>query len=281
MVAVATTRTDAKRILVVDDEHNILDLITRALGVAGYETITADSALDGLLALQDNPVSLIITDVRMPGMDGLDLIRQVREINPDVPVAVISGYGTWEMARSALEHGAFYFVNKPFSVESIQEVVRKGLRMPSPGVKPSAKLISKTRQTIEMMVVPEQEMVKSACALLCQTARAMGYDEGVSMIKAPFVLDELLVNENKWRKGRSAGKETRVEIILEAGKITIEVESPERVFTDERLPKDFFEIDFGENLPPGMRMILQFTDSIQYESEGRKARVILSCPPLP
>jgi len=154
--------------------------------------------------------------------------------------------------------------------------VRKGLRMPPPAAKASARLTSQARQRIEIMAPPEMDMVKSACALVSQAARAMGFPDSVSLVKAPFVLDELLVNEMKWRKGRSPGKEARVDVLLEGGRIVIEVESPEKVFTDDRLPTDFFEMDYGENSPAGMRMILQFTDSIQFGSEGRKAKAVIS-----
>ncbi|MDH5637238.1 MAG: response regulator [Nitrospinota bacterium] len=275
----ATAEAERKKVLVVDDEFNILDLIRRALIAAGYDTITAGSALDGLLALQDNPGSLLITDVKMPGMDGLDLMRQVREISPDLPIAVISGYGTEEMAAVALEHGAFYFINKPFNVESIQEVARKGMRLPSPNVAPSPKLTSKVRQRIEISVAPDIEMIKSACALVSHTSRLMGHSSAVFAVKIPFVLDELLVNEMKWRKGLSPQVETKVVVVLDGNSVLMEIQSPEPVFTEARLPKGFFEMDYSEDSPAGMRMILQFADSIIFEAESHKARVVISYDP--
>ncbi|MDH5511006.1 MAG: response regulator [Nitrospinota bacterium] len=267
---------ERKKVLVVDDEFNILDLIRRALVAAGYDTITAGSALDGLLALQDNPVSLLITDVKMPGMDGLDLMRQVREISPDLPIAVISGYGTEEMAAAALEHGAFYFINKPFNVESIQEVARKGMRLPTPNVALSPKLTSKVRQRIEISVAPDIEMIKNACALVSHTSRLMGHASAIFAVKIPFVLDELLVNEMKWRQGLSPQVENKVVVLLEGNSVVMEIQSPEPVFTEARLPKGFFEMDYSEDSPAGMRMILQFADSIIFEANGRKARVVIS-----
>jgi len=276
-VSVTTeAQTEEKKILVVDDELNILDLIQRALNAAGYKTITAESALNGLLALQDNAIGLLITDIKMPGMDGLDLMKQVREISPDLPIAVISGYGTEEMAASALDHGAYYFINKPFNVESIQEVVRKGMRLPSPHTVPSLKLASKTKHTMELSVAPEMDMIKSACAMVSNASRCMGHSNSISSIKIPFILDELLVNEIKWRQGQSAQIEAQVVVVLESAKITIEVISPEKVFTEKRLPKGFFAVDYDEYSSAGMRMILQFADSLIFAEEGKKATVIIS-----
>ena len=273
--ATVQIESEQKKVLVVDDEFNILDLIRRALTAAGYATITAESALDGLLALQDNPVSLLITDVKMPGMDGLDLMRQVREISPDLPIAVISGYGTEEMAAAALEHGAFYFINKPFNVESIQEVARKGMRLPSPKVAPSPRLIAKTRQRIELSVAPDMEMIKSACALVSRASCLMGHSSAVHSVKIPFVLDELLVNEMKWRNGHSPGAEAEVTAVMNGKSVVMEIKSPEPVFTESRLPKAFFEVDYSDDSPAGMRMILQFADSIIFEDGGRTAKVVI------
>jgi len=278
MGVIAEAHSEAKKVLIVDDEHNILDLVQRALNAAGFDVITADSALDGLLALQDNPVSMIITDVKMPGMNGLDLMKQVREINPDIPIAVITGFGTEEMATAAMDHGAFYFINKPFNVESIQEVARKGMRLPGPGAEPPPDLLSKAREQIDLLVAPNIESIKGACALLNQSARAMGFAPGIYSVKAPFALDELLVNEMKWRHGASPGVETKVNLVLEGGRISINVESPEKVFTDIRLPKSFFDIDYDDDSPAGMRMILQIADKINFSESGRKASVVISSP---
>ena len=279
MVFIVGVTTDdligTKKILIVDDESNILDLIQRALSAAGYEAITADTALDGLLAIQDNPVSLLITDVKMPGMNGLDLIKQVRELDSEVPIAVISGYGTEEMAMAAIEHGAFYFINKPFNMETILEVVSKGIRLPTskPGSSPG--VLPEVRQRLEMTVLPDITSIKSACSMFSQTVRIMGYPPEIFAVKAPFVLDELLVNDMKWREGNKSGP-AKVFAELDREKISLTITSPEGVFQERRLPMEFFDSDYDSDTPAGMKMILMFTKGITFSQDGRNATTMIS-----
>jgi DNA-binding NtrC family response regulator len=117
-------------ILVIDDEPDVLNMIERVLKLEDYIVTTAINGKQALEKLHETPFDLVITDIRMPGMDGLELIRQIRAFNPLIEVIVLSGYATLENAIEALkEGGAFYFVMKPLNdIDSFYHIISQALQ---------------------------------------------------------------------------------------------------------------------------------------------------------
>ena len=112
-----------ERILVVDDEANMRDSLREILGEEGYECVLAGDGISALNAF-DETVRLVITDAKMPGMDGFELIKELHERDPDLPVVMITAYGSMELAVKAMRSGAYDYVTKPFDPERILHDVR-------------------------------------------------------------------------------------------------------------------------------------------------------------
>ena len=112
-----------KPILIVDDEKNILLTLSQALEVLQLETDTATHGEEALSKLRQKDFGLLLLDIRMPGMDGMEVLRQVREIRPDIGVIMITAHGTVGLAVEAMKLGAIDFIQKPFSVDEIRELV--------------------------------------------------------------------------------------------------------------------------------------------------------------
>jgi two-component system, NtrC family, response regulator HydG len=115
------------RILVVDDSPDTLELIQRNLASQGHVVHTAASAADALALLDAMAVDLVVTDVRMPGLSGIDLVREVRTRHPGIELIVITGYATIEGAVEALQLGAWDYLAKPFTDEELFQAVRRVL----------------------------------------------------------------------------------------------------------------------------------------------------------
>lgn len=109
----------AETILVVDDSPDTREVLQRNLETEGYRVLTADGAERAIGILDDSPVDLVITDVRMPGIDGLDLLRHIRENVREVEVLVITGFPTVEGAVRAMRIGAEGYLTKPFTGEEL------------------------------------------------------------------------------------------------------------------------------------------------------------------
>src|SRR5271168_217479 len=114
-------------ILIVEDEARMRRLLELSLGEEGYNTISADSAEAGLKLAERESVDLVLTDLKLPGMTGLQLLEGMRRVRADMPVVVMTAYGTVESAVEAMKAGASDYVLKPFSLDEIKMVVKREL----------------------------------------------------------------------------------------------------------------------------------------------------------
>ncbi len=114
-------------ILVVDDEPNYLVVLSELLKEEGYEVLTAQRAEDGLKIVEETDLDLVITDMRMPGMDGLELLRTVKTLNNNLPVIMITAFGEVEKAVVAMKAGAYNYLAKPFNNEELLLNIRKAI----------------------------------------------------------------------------------------------------------------------------------------------------------
>ena len=118
---------EPKRILVVDDEKNIRLTLTQALECEEWQTDTAVNGEDALQKLEESEFDLMLLDLKMPGMDGMEVLRHVAEDRPEVRVVIITAYGTIESAVDAMKLGAVDYLQKPFAAKEIREVVARVL----------------------------------------------------------------------------------------------------------------------------------------------------------
>lgn len=108
-----------RTVLVIDDEDNMRWVLERALSKAGYEVLTASRGSQGVELFSLNPVDLVLVDLKMPGMDGLAVLRQIREANADVPILLFTAYATVPTAVEAMRVGATDYLRKPFDLEDV------------------------------------------------------------------------------------------------------------------------------------------------------------------
>jgi DNA-binding NtrC family response regulator len=129
-------------ILVVDDDPHILEVLETRLSSAGFRTITAGGGQEAMDILHSQQVDLMISDVRMPGLGGMDLLKEARELQPDLPIIFLTAYGTIPDAVRAIKAGAVEYFTKPFNGRDLVLKVQKILReaeLPAAAVKPVAK----------------------------------------------------------------------------------------------------------------------------------------------
>ena len=112
-------------ILIVDDEPNYLIVLSELLRDEGYEVFTAANGMEGLQVVRDADLDLVITDMQMPEMDGMQLLRHVKELNKELPVLMITAYAQVEKAVAAMQAGAFSYLAKPFSNDELIVTIQK------------------------------------------------------------------------------------------------------------------------------------------------------------
>ena len=115
------------RVLVVDDEASIRDLLSKTLALAEYDVDLAPDGRTALDRLRVVPYDLLITDLKMPGVDGITVIREGRRLRPDIPVVIITGYSTEASAIEAINLGVSGYLTKPFRVPRVLAAAAKAL----------------------------------------------------------------------------------------------------------------------------------------------------------
>ncbi|HLA00095.1 MAG TPA: sigma-54 dependent transcriptional regulator [Thermodesulfovibrionales bacterium] len=115
------------RILIVEDEKSMREVLKILLEGERYEVVSASDGLEGLSYLANDIFDLVITDIKMPKVDGFELLKKTKEISPDTIVIMITAFGTTEAAIEAMKSGAYDYINKPFKIDEIRLIVEKAL----------------------------------------------------------------------------------------------------------------------------------------------------------
>jgi DNA-binding NtrC family response regulator len=115
------------RILIIDDDRHMRSVCARALSKEGWSVLSAESGDEGIGKIKDSKekIDVVLLDQLMPGMSGMDVLAQIRTINPDLPVVIITGSATEETAAEIVRKGAADCLPKPFTPEDLRKVVRK------------------------------------------------------------------------------------------------------------------------------------------------------------
>ena len=119
--------SDPRTILVVDDDDSVRRVIEFTLQEDGYRVVTAVDGLGGLERLQAERIDVVITDVRMPEMDGVDFLARIKSMTPDLPVVLLTAHATINSAVEAMKLGAFDYLTKPFARDQLKTTVAKAL----------------------------------------------------------------------------------------------------------------------------------------------------------
>ena len=112
-----------KNILLVDDEENIRELFDTYLTGIGYTTRQVENSKDVENEIKKEKPDLVFLDIKMPGMDGVEVLKMIKNYDQDIPVVMISGFATEHMAKETLHIGAFDYIKKPVDLEKVSEII--------------------------------------------------------------------------------------------------------------------------------------------------------------
>jgi signal transduction histidine kinase len=174
-----------KRILLVDDEKDIRDVLRLPLADLGYEVLEAENGEDALHVFQDARPPIILTDIKMPGMDGIELLEKVKRENPEAEVIMITGHGDMDLAVKSLKFDATDFITKPINVDVLEIALRRAAER----ILTRQKLREYTRN-LERLVAEKSELqshLSSLGLMLGSISHALkglltGLDAGVYMV---------------------------------------------------------------------------------------------------
>ncbi len=139
-----------RKILIVDDEEDTLEACSHILGKLGIHVQTANNATQALRLIRENSFDIVIADIKMPGMDGIELLKNLKKIDPLTRVIMITGYATIESAVESMKAGAFDYISKPFTTDQLRAAVKRALE--------NLDLITENRELRERLRGVEREL---------------------------------------------------------------------------------------------------------------------------
>jgi putative nucleotidyltransferase with HDIG domain len=169
---------DRPRVLVVDDEKFIRDILADFLGMEGYVVRTAEDGSSAMRELTRARYDMVISDLKMPRMGGLELLKEVERAHPDTLTVIMTGFGTVETAIDAMKRGAYDYILKPFKVEEIVHIVQRGLE--------KRRLTAENLRLREALSLYKVSEAISASLSLDEVIATMA-DSGLNEIRADFV----------------------------------------------------------------------------------------------
>jgi two-component system response regulator HydG len=153
--------TELQKVLVIDDEQNTLTMLRLLLGALGYSVITADSGEKGIEIFAAQRPPIVMTDIRMPGIDGIEVLKRLKQIDAGAEVIVVTGHGDMELAVRALQAEASDFINKPIQKPALEVALRR------------ARAKIKMRQELNQYTQHLEEKVNAATAGLAKSCRQL------------------------------------------------------------------------------------------------------------
>lgn len=199
-----------KHIFVVDDDECILDVVCQILKSAKYECTCFLNANDCMRQLRKSRCDLLITDVKMPGKNGIELLRQVKRFAPWLPVIMISAYADIQTAVKATKAGALNFIEKPVDLQKLLALVKSALKQHAPSKYLHSKSLSETEKKILNLVL-QGKSSKEIARILHRSPRTIEYHRNHIMHKLGVdnlvdLVKQTLANVPKIRKSPQVGR---------------------------------------------------------------------------
>jgi two-component system response regulator PilR (NtrC family) len=210
------------KILVVDDEDDVRKTLSEMIESLGYQVMGAENGKKALDRIKTEKVDLVITDLSMPKMNGLELIVNSKQINPNIPIAVISAFGNAETTTFALTRGAFSFIAKPFKIAQVRDLIRKGKQLRELSLGTYA-LMEWVRSQTEMVFPSQPELFPSAILFVLKECQWRGIEDDARLENVATCLEELLSNALVHGNRRDKEKRIRVKMAFDAEKFVLSV----------------------------------------------------------
>lgn len=120
----------SKRILIVDDEETLTFSLYQSFIISkeNYEVVTASSGTEAWEKFTEQPFDLVVTDITMPGLTGIELLKRIKSSHPQTHVIIMTAYGSDEKKEEAITHGAYRYVEKPFEIKLMKQIISEALK---------------------------------------------------------------------------------------------------------------------------------------------------------
>lgn len=266
------------RVLVVDDEPLNRQLLADMLEGGPYVVDGRANGAEALAVLDEETFHLVITDLRMPGMSGLELLAEVRVRHPRLPVVVVTAHASVETAIDALRQGASNFLKKPFSRDEIHNIALKSLK---PWLINAGKrrVIPTMKKTLSLEVLSSPEVIDPIFYHLYDDAVSLGFPEETLRMHVYLALSEALANCIDHAYGGRQDGHIEVHAELTADQLTVTVQDQGEGFEPDLLPDPTQPENLMRTRGRGVFLMRCYMDEVRYEDDGRRLILVKRRPP--
>jgi DNA-binding response OmpR family regulator len=298
-----TKRDETARILVVDDEERIRKLLQKCLAGEGYKIDTAPDGQAGLEKSLQRDYSLVITDVVMPRLGGLDFLKNIRVSRPGLPVVIITGFATTDITIQALKLGAVDFITKPFKLSEIFFTVKRVLDIQGRAeelqgvfqqVVHSSKVFECASQDLEIDAVLHVIVKELADLGFCEESESMkislavreaidnAIEHGNLELPSGHKHKEYMINPQafqRWKNQRLSDpqfgrKKIRIEFSCSGDRMEVKVRDEGPGFDTSGLPKTVDQVEQMDSNLHGYRLMLLSMDEVRYNPTGNEVTLV-------
>ena len=260
-------------VLVVDDDSDVLSTLAEILIELRLKPICAENGLEALNILKTRSIDLMITDLMMPKMNGFELILRTRQLNVNIPIAVISGHGEVRNVVRALSQGAYNFITKPFTIREIENIVKRGLRLREFSLG-THRLLEGISNSTEMSIPSYPHLLPSVALYIVRECQWRGIEEETSLGNISICVDELLGNALVHGNDLDETRKIFVTIVFDQEKVTVSIEDQGDGFDHAKIVGEF--IDNLETLPArrGLFIVHYLMDEMSFNEKGNKVTMV-------
>jgi DNA-binding response OmpR family regulator len=260
-------------VLVVDDDGDVLNTLVEILTELRLSPISAGNGLEALDILKTRKIDLLITDLMMPRMNGFELIQQTRQLNMNIPIAVISGHGEVRNVVKALTQGAYNFITKPFTIREIGNVVKRGLRLREFSLG-THRILEGLRNSTEMSIPGYPHLLPSVALYIVRECQWRGIEDETVLSNISICVDELLNNALMHGNDLDETRKIFITMVFDHEKLEISIADQGDGFDYKTVVAQFSEN--AETLPErrGLFIVHYLMDEMCFNEKGNKVTMV-------
>jgi len=261
-------------ILVVDDEPWVRRFLATALSTKGYEVKEASDGKEALEVFRRSSFDMVLTDLRMPRMDGLELLKVLQEEDPTVLVVVITGFGTVEDAVEAIQNGAFNFLRKPVGLEQLYEVVRKGMEHRRYLLE-EVEVLPYMVKELSFRIPSQRSLIPGVASAILRNLEDMGYSlSPTERFSIPLAIDEALLNAIEHGNHDDPGKNVTIVCRITEGCLEVTVEDEGEGFDPRSVPDPTAPEQMAMTRGRGLFLIRNYMDEVRFNERGNRITML-------
>jgi CheY-like chemotaxis protein/anti-sigma regulatory factor (Ser/Thr protein kinase) len=254
-------------VLLVDDNEDVLNTLSAILKELRLTPVAVSDGVEAMKVLNSQKIDLIITDLMMPNMDGFEFIQNARQVNANIPIAVISGFAGGKNVVDALSLGAYNFITKPFTVREIENVIKRGLRLREFSLG-THRLTQGIKNTTEMELPSFTHLLPSAVLYIVRECQWRGIENENVLANISVCIDELINNALVHGNDMDELKKIKIKLVFDQKEFSLSIEDEGEGFDYKEILSAFAGRDSGLPTKRGLFIVNYLMDEVSFNEKG-------------